>query len=182
MATEEHLFTETMKLYALKGAKFTMDELAARLYISKKTLYTMVGSKEELAVDVVKYYFKSVDALQDEIHADTTISTIEKVKRLLCATPDFQIRNYHLHELRMNFPQAYQVLDDKLRLGWERTNAVIDQAKKEGVIREFDNQLFSKIYAAVIEEVLMDNAINSEFTFRQKQEQIVDMLLFGICI
>ena len=48
MTTEEKLFETTFALYQEQGVKFTMDELALRLGISKKTLYELVRSKEEL--------------------------------------------------------------------------------------------------------------------------------------
>ncbi len=181
MATREQLYSETMNLYSAKGSRFTMDELASRLCISKKTLYEMVHSKEELAVQVIEYYFNEVDVLQTAIHEDHSLSTVEKLRRLLCATPDFPLRKYHLHDLKMNLPAAYEMLDNKLRFGWEKTASVIEQAKAEGAIRNIDTQLFSKLYAAAIEEIIQRNDIPNDLVFKRKQEEIVDILLNGIC-
>ena len=181
MITKNQLCIEAMNLYWESGIKFTMDELATRLCISKKTLYEMVRSKEELFIQVIEQYFEGVADLQNVIHLDTSLTSVEKIKKLLCATPDFPMRKYHLHELKMNYPAAYKMLDDKLRHGWERTISVIDQARSEGRVREIDTALFSKVYAAAIEEVIMGNDIDSTLSFRQKQEQVVDLLLFGIC-
>jgi len=170
-----------MDLYSAKGGRFTMDELAARLCISKKTLYEMVRSKEELAMQVIEYYFDGVAALQTAIHDDRSLSTVEKLRRLLCATPDFPVRKYHLHDLKMNLPAAYEMLDHKLRFGWEQTVSVIEQARAEGAIRNIDTQLFSKLYAAAIEEIIQGNDITTDLVFKRKQEEIVDILLNGIC-
>jgi AcrR family transcriptional regulator len=175
------LYTEAMNLYWEQGLKFTMDELASRLYISKKTLYEMVRSKEELIVQVIEFYFNGVAQLQNTIHADTSLTAVEKLKKLLCATPDFVVRKFHLQELKMNYPAAFKILDDKLRLGWEKTLSIIDQARAEGTMKEFDNNLFSKIYASAIEEIILSSDAETPLNFRQQQEQMVDMLLFGIC-
>lgn len=169
-----------MTLYYEQGGKFTMDTLAARLGISKKTLYERVHSKEDLAVQLVEFYFAGVAELQNAIHADTSLPALEKLRRLLCATPETPMRKYHLQELKASFPAAYRVLDERLRLGWERTLSVLAQAKAEGSIRDIDSTLFSRIYAASIEELLMENDITSDLTFRQKQAQLVEILLFGI--
>jgi len=169
-----------MNLYYEQGGKFTMDELAARLAISKKTLYERVHSKEELAVQLVEVYFAGVAELQDAIHADVSLPPLEKLRRLLCATPETAMRKYHLQELKNSFPAAYKALDEHLRLGWERTLAVLEQGIADGSIRNIDASLFSRIYAASIEELLMENEIHTELTFRQKQAQLVDILLFGI--
>lgn len=181
MITQPQLFTEAMNLYSVRGIKFTMDELAVTLCISKKTLYEIVRSKEDLIIQVIEFYFKKVADLQNAIHSDTSLSAVEKLRKLLCATPDFMIRKVHLHELKMNYPAAFKVLDDKLRFGWDQTLSVMDQAKAEGTVKDIDNHLFSKLYASAIEEIILGNDIETQFTFRQQQEQIVDMLLFGIC-
>ncbi len=181
MTTTEELFREAMNLYYEKGGKFTMDELAARLGISKKTLYELVRSKEELAVQLVEYYFAGVNELQNAVHSDGSLNPVEKLKKLLCATPDLPMRKYHLQELKLSFPAAYRLLDEHLRQGWERTLAVMDEARAAGMIKDIDHALFSKIYAASIEDMLMDNDVNTDLTFRQKQEQLVEILLFGIC-
>ncbi len=181
MLTFAQIFPEVSALYFERGSKFTMDEVAARLCISKKTLYEMVRSKEELAVRMVDFYFEKVAALQDAIHMDETIPAVEKLRRLLCATPDFPMRRYHLHEMKMNFPQAYQSLDGYLRQGWERTLGVLQKARSEGAIRDIDEALFSRLYSAAIEDLLAGNEVRDEREFRLKQAEIVDMLLFGIC-
>lgn len=41
---------------------FTLDDLAAELRCSKTTLYALAPSKEQLAVQVVKHYFKNATA------------------------------------------------------------------------------------------------------------------------
>jgi hypothetical protein len=179
--TRPQLYTEAMALYWESGIKFTMDELAVRLCISKKTLYEMVRTKEELITQVIEFYFDGVAEIQNDIHSDTSLSSVEKLKKLLCATPDYSIRKYHLHELKMNYPAAYKLLDDKLRFGWDQTLSIVDQAKAEGKIKDIDNHLFSKIYASAIEEIITESDFEPQSTFRQQQEQIVDMLLFGIC-
>jgi AcrR family transcriptional regulator len=43
-------------------AGFTLDDLAAELRCSKTTLYALAPSKEQLAVEVVKHYFKNATA------------------------------------------------------------------------------------------------------------------------
>lgn len=181
MTNENALFYETLKLYWEQGLKFTMDDLSERLMISKKTLYEMVRSKEELVTRMIERYFEMLAVEQDAIHSDTSISTVETLRRLLCAIPPFPIRQYHLKELRTTYPAAYAVLNEKLSRGWERTFSVIDRAKAEGAVGEVDNELFSSVFAAAIERFLEENDIESEHSFKEKLEQLVGILLFGIC-
>jgi len=181
MTNETELYNETLKLYWEQGLKFTMDDLSERLMISKKTLYEMVRSKEDLVTKVIERYFELLAVEQDSIHSDTSLSSMEKLERLLCAIPAFQIKEYRLKELRATYPSAFEVLNEKLSRGWERTFAVIDKAKQEGMIREIDNNFFSEVFAASIERFLVENYIESEYSFKEKLKQLVSMLLFGIC-
>jgi AcrR family transcriptional regulator len=181
MTNEEKLYEATLRLYWEQGLKFTMDELSERLMISKKTLYELVRSKEELITRMIERYFELLAVEQDAIHGDASLSTVEKLKRLLNAIPAFPIRLYHLKELRTTYPAAYGVLNERLSKGWERTFSVIDQAKAEGAIGAVDNDLFSKVFAAAIERFLEEDYIDSEYSFKEKLEQLVNILLFGIC-
>jgi len=180
MTNENELIQETLRLYREQGLKFTMDELSNRLCISKKTLYEMVASKEDLICKMVAHYFDLVDQVQDKIHADDSLTSVERLRQLLCASPALEIRRYHLRALKARYPRAFALLDEKLTKGWERTFSVINQAKAEGFITpDLDNAMFSKIYARLIEE-LVTNDIDSDLDFRQEQQKLVDILLFGI--
>lgn len=181
MTNDAELYTETLRLYWEQGLKFTMDDLSDRLSISKKTLYEMVRSKEELVTRVIERYFELLAVEQDAIHEDTSLSTLEKLRRLLSAVPAFPIKSYHLKELRTTYPSAFSILNERLSRGWERTFSVIDQAKAEGSIGTLDNELFSEVFAAAIERFLEEDSIDSEHSFKQKLDQLVQMLLYGIC-
>ena len=99
----------------------------------------------------------------------------------MSAIPAFPIKSYHLKELRTTYPNAFYILNERLSRGWERTFSVIDQCKSEGTIGELDNEFFSKVFAASVERFLEEEEIDSEYSFKQKLEQLVNMLLFGIC-
>ena len=52
-----------LTLFLAEGfAGFTLDDLAAELRCSKTTLYALAPSKEQLAVEVVKHYFRNATA------------------------------------------------------------------------------------------------------------------------
>lgn len=62
-ARRAELLDRLRDLFLAEGfARFTLDDLAARLRCSKSTLYTLASSKEQLAVRVVGHYFKGATA------------------------------------------------------------------------------------------------------------------------
>jgi len=181
MTTEEKLYEATFALYQENGIKFTMDELAARLAISKKTLYELVRSKQELVERAVAFYFDAVEAEQRAIREDGTLTALEKTERLLCVVPQMPFRDYRIRELRRSFPQAFQQVAVWLETGWERTFAIMDEAEASGALTPFDHALFAKIYAYVIEGMMLEREMRTTTDFAEEQKRAVRMLLTGVC-
>lgn len=181
MTTEEKLCEATFALYQENGVKFTMDELASRLGISKKTLYELVRSKEELVERAVAFYFDAVESEQRAIRDDGTLTALEKTERLLCVVPQMPFRDYRIRELRRSFPQAFQQVTAWLETGWERTFAIMDEAVASGSLLPFDHALFAKIYAYVIEGMMLEREARTTADFAEEQRRAVRMLLYGVC-
>lgn len=56
---QRQLVGELLDLFLAEGfAQLTLDDIAARLGCSKRTLYALADSKEQLAVRTVRYFFK----------------------------------------------------------------------------------------------------------------------------
>ena len=63
---QAELLDQLEQLFLAEGfARFTLDDLALRLRCSKSTLYALAGSKEQLALRVIKHFFrKATDAVE----------------------------------------------------------------------------------------------------------------------
>ena len=60
MELRENILENTLKVFNQKGLKFTMDDIAREMSISKKTIYTVFKDKEALFFASVDYMFDSV--------------------------------------------------------------------------------------------------------------------------
>ena len=60
MSLEIKIVNATIDIFREKGVKFTMDDLANRLGVSKRTLYENIDSKETLLNLLVDEVFDSV--------------------------------------------------------------------------------------------------------------------------
>ena len=60
MELKETILQGTIKVYSQKGLKFTMDDVAKALGMSKKTIYTVFRDKESLFLTMVDYMFDSI--------------------------------------------------------------------------------------------------------------------------
>ena len=181
MTNEDELYHETFALYQEHGAKFTMDALADRLGVSKKTLYELVPSKEELVLRALERYFDAVERQQAAIRADASAGALERVVRLLCVVPEMPFREYRIRELKRAFPEAYLLLARWLETGWDKTFAVMDAARAEGSLEDFDRELFSRLYAYAMEGLMLERERLTTADFAALQKRAVHMLLGGVC-
>lgn len=79
-------------LFQEKGPKFTMDELASALKMSKKTLYVYFTDKEDLFHHAVDHIFDSITDAKSKIITDETIELRrESSKRCRCCQGSINI-------------------------------------------------------------------------------------------
>ena len=87
MSLEIKIVNATIDIFREKGVKFTMDDLANRLGVSKRTLYENIDSKETLLNLLVDEVFDSVTEKGKEVINDDSIGDLEKLKRVLTILP-----------------------------------------------------------------------------------------------
>src|SRR3712207_6284786 len=81
-----------------RGVRFTMDDLAGHLTMSKKTIYKVFDDKESILCDLVDSVFDRVKSEQEEIMAYEGLSTVEKLRGILCVLPQ-ETREINFAEL-----------------------------------------------------------------------------------
>lgn len=74
---QKNILDATLRVFDQKGLKFTMDDLAKELSISKKTIYTVYDDKEALFLAMVDYIFDSIKESEQMILTDPSLSVVE---------------------------------------------------------------------------------------------------------
>lgn len=148
------LLAELEELFLTKGfVEFTLEDLAAALSCSKSTLYALAPSKEQLAVRVVRQFFKGA--------ADT-------IEQRVAALPDARERiggyldgvSRELHRASaafMNdiarFPPARAEYERNSRAAAERIRSFIAAGVADGVFREVHARLVAELVSVLIEGI-----------------------------
>lgn len=102
MELKQKILETAIVVFNQKGMKFTMDDLARQLEISKKTIYTVFLNKEELLYGMVDYMFDSIKESERAIVEDGSLSLIEKIRSILVVLP----AGYR----ELDFSQLYQMV------------------------------------------------------------------------
>lgn len=173
----------TIALCSSQGLDFTMSELAARLGMSKKTLYVLFESKEALLLATVDSMFDEVKVSEAEILARQDLSLAEKIRRLVVVLPDsYQTLDWtRLQGVEEKYPVVYRRIRQRLETGWEPTLDLLRQGVEQGVLRPFEPGLFRAVVEGAIEHFLSSDALEREgLGYVQAMDGMMDLLMEGI--
>lgn len=179
----ERCLEKTMELVSGQGTHFTMSELAASLGISKKTLYQMFASKEELLLAVAEHGFAQIKRCEQQILDDSTLSLSEKIRRLIIVLPEQyqKVDWYRVEVVAEKYPSVYRCIRRHLETGWEPTLALLQQGIDEGVLASFSLTVFQGVVIGSMEYFLTAPSFpESGITYQQALDAMMDILMKGI--
>lgn len=183
MEIREVILEGTIKAFNQKGLKFTMDDLAGVLGMSKKTIYTVFRDKEDLFLTMVDYLFDKIKESERQVLESETLSTKEKIQKVLGVLPesykDVDFRQLYL--LKDKYPKIYKQVEKRLETGWEASIQLIKQGVEEGVIRPVSIPLVKMMLEASVEQFFQrDVLIENQFTYKEALDEVVSIIMNGI--
>lgn len=175
----------TTNVFNKKGMKFTMDDIAKELSMSKKTIYTIFRDKEEILYEMVDYAFDKIKESEKEVLEDNSIDTVEKLRRILGVLPEsyLEVDFRQLFSLREKYPSIYHKIEERLESGWEGTIALMNQGVEEGVIRPYSLVIFKATFEAAIEQFFgRDILIPNNISYKDALKELVTIMVDGITV
>ncbi|MDV6378299.1 TetR/AcrR family transcriptional regulator [Sporosarcina sp. GW1-11] len=161
--------------------KFTMDDLARRLGISKRTLYQHFSSKTDILDAIIDSTLHEFDEKTALIIADPSLTLIEKIKKVITVIPKYNdFYNWQiLDQMRKSHPAQWERVHAALN-EWDELRGLIEQGIREGLIADQNVSLLLKLIIDATNSTLdrkffYDNSI----TVTEAMDSIVDILLFG---
>lgn len=185
MENKEKILEATIKVFNKKGMKFTMDDIAAELSMSKKTIYTVFRDKESMFLQMVDYCFDKIKESEAAILNDASLSTVEKIRAILGVLPDgySDIDFRQLYILKEKFPTIYRKMEERLETGWEGTIQLLKDGMKEGVIRPVNVVIIKTMLEATIEQFFQrDILIANQISYKDALDESVRILVDGITV
>ena len=179
----EDILEGTLQVFNYKGMKFTMDDVAHTLGISKKTIYTVFHDKKQMFLELVDYLFDEIKEEERKVYEDETLTTVEKIRRILGVLPNSykELDLRQLYVLKDSYPAVYEKVEERLENGWETTIQLLEQGMKEGVIREVRIPILKMMLEASLEQFFRrDILIENKITYQEGLDEVVDILVDGI--
>ena len=168
----------------IHGLKFTMDDIASRLGMSKKTLYKLFRSKDELVLSVIKAGLEAKNEdqmaiLGQKIDLRQKITDFLKVRSALFEFPTSRL----LREINQHHPEASRIVQ---KFSEERTallKQLLDDAVKEKVIVPFQTGLIADLLTLLSSLILTHHLPEKyDLSFAETLTQALEVFSQGLLI
>lgn len=173
---------QAMLLFRQQGLRFTMQQIAGQLHISKKTIYTVYPSKEQLLLAMVDHAFANIHRCKQEI-LEGSGTLQEKLRAVIIAMPEeyTALDLPQMKELDEKYPAVAARVRSHLETGWEPTMALLEQAMQAGAIRPVSLPVLRQMITASIERFLADRSLaDSGVQYSAVLEEMISILLEGV--
>ena len=151
---QRQLVDELVDLFLAEGfARLTLDEIAARLGCSKRTLYALADSKEQLAVRAVRFFFKrSTDQVESAIAR--TRSPARKVTRYLEAVAEaLRPAGEKFRRDLAETAATREVYEQNTAAAAIRVRQLIDEGIQAGAFRTVSAALVGEVVTATMRRI-----------------------------
>ncbi|MBA4745152.1 MAG: TetR/AcrR family transcriptional regulator [Muricauda sp.] len=188
MGDKNNILAYAIENFTKFGSKrFSMDELAKNLGISKKTLYKHFNSKEKLVKESLGYYLDNIRANVDNYmlenpNEDQPLTTVIFIYKQGLIT--FQeINPAFLHGLHKYYPKAYEIYAQlKMDIVWNVVCPLLKKAQELGQVRNNVNvELVCTLFLSRMEETVYSKAnLFDEYSIHELLDHIIINNLRGI--
>ncbi len=171
--------------FAVHGfKKVTIDEIAAELGISKKTVYKLFSSKEEILREVVLGKMNLLLEIFSKIQSmkESSVDKIQAISEIVSTHINEQWQRI-LTEVRLNAPGLFKEIDaiiqEKLSLGWQKI--FIDGQKNGWIRKDIDPVVFTTAYVGVVRELMKTDFLSKHaLSESEVPKQVFRMFTEGI--
>ena len=179
----EQIMDAVIGQFRLNGIKFTMDDIAGDLHMSKKTIYTLYPDKESLMIDAVERFFRSVKESESAVLRAPDLDYYERLRKVLSAMPKkYEGMEFgELWDVRDRYPRVYAALAKNLENGWEPTIQLLEEGIREGKLRNFSVPIFKTMMETTLEQFFQKDVLKkNRISYRKALNEVVEILINGI--
>ena len=147
----EQLFDALVVLLLAEGfAHLTLDDLAARLHCSKRTLYALADSKEQLVRAAVVHFFRGATARVEAAVAGRAEPAGQVGAYLRAVATELAPASAQFFDDVAGFPPAAEVYERNTRAAARRVQELVATGVAEGAFRQVHPEFVADVVTAVM--------------------------------
>lgn len=163
--------------------KTTMDELASDLQMSKKTIYKIFPSKNDLVKEIIGRFTKRTEkTILEILHSDQ--NAVQKITRWLSILSKIttKISDKTLNDLRIHFPHLWDEVDKfRTEMMTNNISKLIEQGKREGLVKELPTPIIMTVIISAIRSTVNPQfIIHNNFSLMNAAQVTFQILMYGI--
>lgn len=181
-ARRSDLFDELVGLIADEGfAGLTLDDIAARLRCSKRTLYAISGSKEQLVRAAIVHFFKTATGRVEAALAAETDPRRRLIAYLEAVATELSPASLQFFDDVAEFPPAAEIYARNTRAAAARVRQLIDDGVASGAFRDVNVPFATDVITSVMVRIQNRQVAGSTgLTDAQAYSQLAELVLHGL--
>jgi AcrR family transcriptional regulator len=182
----QRILTKAEEMFQQYGSsKVTMEEIAAALGISKKTLYKHFSNKEHLLKELINSIKCEVSNYIEALIADKSIEFIEKLKLFMnfIAKQGSKMDGPMLNDMMKNHPECWRDVEEfRFKNAHSNLSKLIEQGVKSGIFRkDLNTEVVVLGYVGAIHGLINPTVLSRlPISADQAFKEIVKILFEGI--
>ncbi len=182
----ERILNQAEQLFIQFGySKVTMDEIAASLGMSKKTLYKFFPGKESLVKEMVTSMKCSIDDHIDSVWNNEEMDFMDKLKSVMnfIGKQTTKLQGPLLEDLHKNIPEVWKEIHDFRKANAvKRFSTFINEGVETGVFRkDIDRQLILLFYLHAIQGMINPETLSQlPYSANQVFDAVIRIIFEGI--
>ncbi|ADK17018.1 MULTISPECIES: TetR/AcrR family transcriptional regulator [Clostridium] len=170
-----------IQMHGLK--KFTIDEIAKDLKISKKTIYKYFNSKDA----IVEEFFKTV-VESDKKNMENSLSHqndfISKIHSIIYSNHKYKIPINLINEAKIYYPKEWGKIQELKQYKLGAIKKLLEEGVSSGVIRQDINlPILIKMLEQTADTFLDYNFLmDNKMKFSEAIQEVLKIILYGISI
>ncbi len=182
---KERILTQAEQMFIQFGySKVTMDEIAASLGMSKKTLYKFFPGKEALVKEMITSMKCSIDDHIEFVWSNKEMDFMDKLKSVMnfIGKQTTKLHGPLLEDLHKNIPEVWQEIHDFRKANAvKRFSTFINEGVEKGVFRkDIDRQLIVLFYLHAIQGLINPETLSQlPYSANQVFDAIIRIIFEG---
>ncbi|SHN46227.1 TetR/AcrR family transcriptional regulator [Cryptosporangium aurantiacum] len=150
-ARRTELLDALVELLLAEGfAAFTLDDLSARLHCSKRTLYAIAGSKEQLVRAAVVHFFRNATVEVEDAIADEPDPAARIARYLSAVAAALRPASAAFIDDVAAFPPAAEIYERNTQAAAERIRTFVDEGVAAGAFRDVHTGFVADVVASTM--------------------------------
>ena len=178
---KERIIATATEAFTTKGIKsITMDDIAAALGISKRTLYEVFVDKESLLKDCILTVQAERDRYLQEVY-EQSHNVLEVILAVFQKSFEmFHKTNKRFFEDIKKYPKVYNMMKERSESDSEKTMSFFMLGVEQGIFRSDVNFAIVNLLVREQFDVLLNTDVCNEYSFIEVYESIMFTYIRGI--